>query len=146
VGEFGDTHASAFMRFVSPFWMAADYFSTASLPELLLGKGPGYGFVPAAFYATSSDTWFKLFIEYGLVGALVFTIFCVSCFRRSRCPKPVIIGLVYHYLFTGNHLLNTSLLTIMVVLCTLSGPEPRPARIDRSSQYLPAVIAGSAAG
>jgi len=146
VGEFGDTQASAFIRFVSPFWMAADYFSTSSLPELLLGKGPGYGFVPAAFYATSSDTWFKLFIEYGLLGTLVFTIFCVSCFRRSRCPKPVIIGLVYHYLFTGNHLLNTSLLTIMVVLCTLSGPEPRPARIDRSSQYLPAVIAGWKAG
>jgi hypothetical protein len=145
VGEFGDTHASGFMRFVSPFWMAADYFSTVSLSELLLGNGPGYGFVPAAFYATSSDTWFKLFLEYGLFGALVFTIFCVSCFRRSRCPKPVIIGLIYHYLFTGNHLLNTSLLTIIVVLCTLSGPEPRPARIDRSSQYLPA-FGGSTAG
>jgi hypothetical protein len=145
VGEFNDTQASAFMRFVSPFWMAADYFNTASLPEFLLGKGPGYGFVPAAFYATSSDTWFKLFLEYGLVGALVFTIFCVSCFRKSRCPKPVIIGLIYHYLFTGNSLLNSSLLTIMIVLCTLSGSEPRRGRSNQPSPYPSPLVSGTTA-
>jgi hypothetical protein len=134
VGEFGDTGASGFMRFVSPFWMAADYINTASLAEFLLGKGPGYGYIRAAFYSTYSDTWFKLFLEYGLFGAFVFTVFFLSCFRRSRCPKPVIIGLIYHYLFTGNNLLSTSLLTIMVVLCTLSGPEPRPVRIESGAR------------
>jgi hypothetical protein len=146
VGEFNDTHASAFIRFVSPFWMAADYFNTASLPEFLLGKGPGYGYVRASFYATSSDTWFKLFLEYGLFGAFVFTIFCLSCFRRSRCPKPLIIGLIYHYLFTGNNLLNTPLLTIMIVLCTLSGAEARQVRNDIASGHRPGVGLSSSAG
>jgi hypothetical protein len=150
IGEFEDTRASGFMRFVSPFWMAADYFDKGSLPEFLLGKGPGYGAIGAnfgaAFYATSSDTWFKLFLEYGLVGAFVFTIFLGSCFRRSRCPTPLIAGLIYHYLFTENNLLTPSLLIIMVVLCTLNGPEPRRGRISETGQHPSSLVARSAAG
>jgi hypothetical protein len=151
VGEFEDTRASGFARFVSPLWMAADYFHTASPPELLLGKGPGYGAIGAkfgaVFYGTSSNTWFKLFLEYGLVGAFVFTIFLGSCFRRTRCPTPLIAGLIYHYLFTQNNLVTSSLLIIMVVLCTLNGPEPRRGRIAETEYPSPSsLVAGSTAG
>jgi hypothetical protein len=58
------------------------------------------------FMLTFSDTWLKLFLAHGLFGALALTIFCVSCLRRSRCPKPVVIRLIYHYPFTGNSLLK----------------------------------------
>jgi hypothetical protein len=145
VGEFGNPNASAFMRFVSPFWQAADHFDTASVAEVLLGKGPGFGALKGKFYSTVSDTWFKLVLEYGLVGAFVFTFFLRSCFRRSRCPTPLIFGLIYHYVFTGNNLLTPSLLIIMVVLCTLNGPEPRRGRIYETGQYRPAFLARSAA-
>jgi hypothetical protein len=124
MGEFQDPGASGFIRFVSPLWEAADYLRTASLTELLCGNGPGYRNVHTSlFYEVSGNTWFKLFLEYGLVGAFVFTCFLGACFRRSRCPMPLIAGIVYNYLFTGNSLLDPSYLIIVAVLCTLNGPE-----------------------
>jgi hypothetical protein len=150
VGEFQDTHASGFTRFVSPFWMAADYFPSASLRQLLLGNGPGgEGFVPRLgelTYHASGNTWFNLIYSYGLIGAFVFTCFLASCFRRSRCPKPLIVGLIYNYLFTGGSLVGTSCQIIMVVLCTLNGPEPRRGRIDEPGQYQSSLVPGSVAG
>ena len=43
IGEFQDTRSSGFIRFTSSFWIAADYFPTASPLQLLLGNGPGEG-------------------------------------------------------------------------------------------------------
>ena len=106
-----------------PFLMAGDYFSRASLSGLLFGNGFGNIFNPREFYIASADTWFKLVYEYGLIGSFVFVCFLGSCFRRSWCPAPVVLGIVYGYLFTGNDLLDPTVLTIMVVLCTLM---PRP--------------------
>lgn len=131
VDEFQNTDASGFIRFVSPFWMAADYLHRTSLGELLSGKGPGYGDLHGVlFYTASSDTWFKLFLEYGLFGAFIFMLFLGSCFRRSRCPTPLMVGLLYNYLFSGNSLLDPTFLIIMVVLCTLHGPESRRGHIN----------------
>jgi hypothetical protein len=135
LGEFENTGASGFARFVSPFWMAAEYFDTASLSGFLFGNGlGGIGFIPPRmFYTASGDTWFNLLYEYGLLGAFVFTCFLGFCFRRSLCPAPVIAGLLFNYLFTGNTFLDPAYLTIVAVLCTLSGPEPRRAgRTDAS--------------
>jgi len=139
LGEFEDTHASGFMRFISPFWMTAEYFDTTSLPGLLRGNGPGTaeGFVASAFYKPNGSTWFKLLYEYGLIGAFIFICFLGSCFRRSRCPKPLIAALIYYFVFTGGLLLSSELLIIMVVLCTLSGPEAGESRSDRATGYRP---------
>jgi hypothetical protein len=139
VGEFEDTHASGFMRFISPFWMAAEHFDTASLSSLLRGNGPGTGdgFVVRAFYKPNASTWFKFLYEYGLIGAFIFMCFLGSCFRRSRCPKPLIAALIYCFVFTGGLLLSPAFLIIMVVLCTLSGPEAGESRSDRATGYRP---------
>jgi hypothetical protein len=137
VDEFENPNASGFQRFISSFWMATEHFDTASLEVLVRGNGPATmkDFVPRAFYASFGGTWFKVLYEYGLIGAFIFTCFLAACFRRSRCPKPVVVALIYYYLFTGNNLLNTPLLTIMVVLNSLSGPETGQNRIDRVSGY-----------
>ena len=146
VSEFQNTRASGFTRFVSSFWMAEDYFPTASPLQLLLGNGPGLGFNPTlrggdAVYLASGSTWFNLIYSYGLIGAFLFICLMASCFRRSRCPKPLIVALIYTYLVTGGSLVgSTPLYTIMVVLCTLSGPEPRRGRIDEPG------VTGSIAG
>jgi hypothetical protein len=145
LGEFQDTGASGFMRFVSPFWMAADYFHTGSLWEFLFGNGlGGIGFVPLGFYTKSGDTWFNLVYEYGLLAAFVFTCFLGFCFRRSWCPTPVIVGLVYNYLFTGNVLLDPAYLTIVVVLCTLNGPTVPRGQMDEAGRSRLPVVAGAA--
>jgi hypothetical protein len=149
ISEFQNTHASGFSRFVSSFWMAEDYFPTASLQELLLGNGPGPGFVPHQgdlIYHASGNTWFNLIYLFGLIGAFLFTCFMASCFRRSRCPKPLIVALIYHYLFTGGAVASTVVQIIMVVLCTLNGPEPRRGRIDEPGQYRSSLVPGSVAG
>jgi hypothetical protein len=146
LGEFENTGSSGFSRFVSSFWQAADYFKTASLAELLFGKGPGYGFVPSAFYATESNSWFKLFLEYGAFGSFVFICFFTACFRRSRCPKPLIVALMYNFLFTGaTSLINSFFIILMVVLCTLSRPEPRRLRLNETDRYPSSLVTRSTA-
>ena len=123
-GEFQNTSASGFGRFVRPFWMVAEYFNTASLSGVLFGNALGHGFVSRELYgAEGGSTWFNMVYEYGLIGTFVLACFLGTCFQRSWCPAPVIVGTVFHYLFTGNNLFDPSWLTIMVVLGTL---RPRP--------------------
>jgi hypothetical protein len=142
IGELEDVHASGFQRFISPFWMVAEHFNNASLQALIRGNGPATmkEFVPLANYSSFGGTWFKVLYEYGLIGFFVFTCFLATCFRGSRCPKPVIAALIYYYLFTGDALLSTPLLTIMVVLCTLNGPDRRLGRIEEARHSPPALV------
>jgi hypothetical protein len=149
IGEFEDTHSSGFERFVGSFWMAAEYFPAASLLQLLLGNGPGEGFHPdrgGLIYSGGGATWFNWIYLYGLIGAFLFTCFMASCFQRSPCPKPLIVALIYHYLVTGGAVAGTVVQIIMVVLCTLNGPEPRRGRIDEPGRYRSSLVPGSVAG
>jgi hypothetical protein len=145
IGEFEDVNASGFQRFTSSFWMVAEHFSTASLQALIRGNGPATmkEFVPLANYSVLGNTWFKLLYEYGLIGAFIFTGFLASCFRASWCPKPLMIGLIYSYVFGADHLISTSFLTIMVVLCTLSGPASRVGRVDEFGHSRASLVPGS---
>jgi hypothetical protein len=135
IGEFEDVNSSGFGRFISSFWMAAQHLDAASAPVLVRGNGPATmkEFVPDRYYLTTGATWFKVLYEYGLIGAFLFPCFLCACFRGSRCPKVVIAALTYYYIFTGDGLLSTPILTIMVVLCTLSGPEPRRGHTERTA-------------
>jgi hypothetical protein len=138
IGEFQDVNASGFMRFISSFWMIAEYFDIGSLQAWIYGNGPATmkEFSPLGNYSTAGDTWFKLLYEYGLMGFFVLTCFLATCFRGSRCPKPVIAALIYFYIFTGEGLIYTPTLTMMIVLCTLNGPEPRRGRIEETVEPL----------
>jgi hypothetical protein len=149
IGEFQENGSSGFVRFTSSFWMAAEYFPTASLPQLLLGNGPGEGAHPHRgdlAYTASASCWLNWIYLYGLIGAFLFTCFMASCFQRSRCPKPLIVALIYQYLFTGGSVAGTVTQIIMVILCTLNGPEPRRGRIDEPGQYRSSLVPGSVAG
>jgi hypothetical protein len=139
-GEFEDTGASGFGRFVAPFWLAAKAFETESWQALLLGSGPGAAKFVYTWYGGSSVTWFKIFHEYGMIGSFIFVCFLASCLRRSRCPGLVVAAIIFAYVFLQG------MMTITIALCTLSGPEPRRRRIGGSSQYQPSFVAGSAAG
>jgi hypothetical protein len=144
LGEFQDPHASGFMRFTSSFWQVADYFKIASLQDLFFGKGPGYGYVRANFYNTSSSAWFKLFLEYGALGTFVLPCFFSYCLRGSRCPKPFLAALIYYYWVLGN-IVGASAVAMMAVLCTLNGPEPRRLRRNETDRYPSSLVTGSTA-
>jgi hypothetical protein len=147
-GEFENTGSSGFARFISPFWLAAKQFSTVSLEALLLGSGPGTTKILAdTWYAGGfAPTWIKILYEFGIIGSCIFVCFLASCLRGSRCPGVVLAAIIFTYVFHGSQVLSTSLLTMMIVLCTLSGPEPRRGRIGATSQYRSSVIARPAAG
>jgi hypothetical protein len=143
IDEFQNTKTSGFSRFISPFWLAAEQFDTASLQALLLGNGPGTAkIVSAKTWYTGGfvATWLKLFYEYGMLGSFMIGCFLASCLRRSRCPGLVVAAIIFAYVFLQG------IMTITIVLCTLSGPEPRRGRIDEAGQYRSPLIIGSAAG
>jgi hypothetical protein len=152
LGEFNQSQSSGyassgFARYVAPFWMAADYFPTASIAQLLSGNGPHFGFVfkNGRLSCACGSAWFNFVYYYGLIAAFVFTCFWVCCFRRSRCPKPLLIALIYWQWVIGN-ILGVFTLIIMVVLCTLNGPELRRRRVNEAIQHQPALEAGLITG
>jgi hypothetical protein len=146
-GEFEDTHASGFLRFVAPPQLAARQVDTASLQALLFGSGPGSAknFNTTVWYSAFTPTWFKLFIEYGIIGSSIILCFFASCLRRSRGPGVMRAAFACSYLFVMGSL-STWFMTVVVVLCTLHGPEARPGRIVDSRRSEPAFAAGSGAG
>jgi hypothetical protein len=133
-GEFYDTNASGFSRFVAPFWVAADYLELASARALLLGNGPGTtaGFLSGFWYGGMTGTPIKLFYEYGLIGSFVFILFIAQCCRGTLCPRLVVAAIFCTYVLGGS-LLATPYLTILIVLLTLSRRE-RHRRYEKRAQ------------
>lgn len=135
--------ASGHFRFVGPFWLAAKFFDTGSLQAVLLGSGPGTITQLNDLRYSGSAGWLKALYEYGIIGLFVFICFLASCLRRSRCPKPVLAAIIFNY-FQNGDFFTTWICTIMIVLCTLHGPERRHRRIDRQADTGPtlAPVAG----
>jgi hypothetical protein len=147
VNEFNDTRDSGFVRFVAPFWLAAENLDTASLQALLVGGGPGTTRVVIynSWHSGFGVTWLKLFLEYGIFGSFIFIYFIGSCFRKAICPG--LLGAVFgfYWLFVEGVFLGTGFIVIAMVLCTLHVYEPRQRRSDETSLYQPILAAGSRA-
>jgi hypothetical protein len=145
-GEFQTTNSSGSQRFVTPLWLAAKHFDTGSLQALLVGNGPG---TVKNFYdlwwGGSPNTLLKTLYEYGIIGSFTYVWFFASCLRRSRCPGIVLGALIFIFVFEQGYLV-TWFWTMIIVLCTLHGPEPRRGRINEAGRYEPSLVAGSASG
>jgi hypothetical protein len=133
VGEFEAVGSSGFGRFVSPFWAAAQQFDLEALQALLFGSGPGtakFGTHMWFGWANyNTNTWIKIFHEYGIIGSFIFACFMAGCLRRSRCPGLVIAAQMFAFLFLQG-MIDTA-----IVLCTLNGPGPRRAPVDETNEY-----------
>jgi hypothetical protein len=139
--EFESPGSSGFSRFVGPFWMAAKFFDTGSLQEWLVGNGPGSkGQLNDIWYGGASG-WLKQLFEYGIIGSFIFICFLASCLRGSRCPRLVLAAVIFTIFFIQDFLV-TWFFTIMIVLCTVHGREPRHGRIDKVSRYGSSLVAG----
>jgi hypothetical protein len=136
-GEFENTHASGFARFVSPLWLTAMHFETASLQALLVGNGPGTAKALASvtrWWAANPSSWLKWLYEYGIIGSFLFVCLCGSCLRRSRCPGLVLAALIVIELFAAGFL-TSWFLTVVITLCTLQSGEPRLSHVDTLGRY-----------
>lgn len=139
-GEFEDPDASAFGRFVAPVLLTIRQFDTGSVFSLLVGNGPGTAKLlnASTFYYAYTPTWFKLFVEYGIIGSFIFVCFLASCLRRSKCPTLVLAAMIVNYIFNVDFL-TTSFLTLIIVLCTLNSAEAREVSGDGARGYRPRV-------
>jgi hypothetical protein len=147
IGEFENTQASGFARFVSPFWLTKQNFETASLAQLLLGHGPGTAdsFANDVWYTGFAETWFKLLYEYGIIGSTIFVGFLAACMRKTTCSTIVLAALLFSYVFLGGQLLAPQTLIILIVLGTLSRSEIRGRPNLGDGRFRPSLIGGSAA-
>lgn len=140
--ELQSTGSSGFNRFIGPFWMAGHLFRTASLQILLIGSGPGTKtLLDNAVWYSGISGWLKQLFEYGMIGSFIFGCFLASCLRGSRCPKLVLAAVMFTYFFISDFLILW-VFTIMLVLGTLHGPEPRHSRIGMKTRAL-ATLASS---
>ena len=136
---------SGYARFISPFFLAARQFDTASLAQLLLGSGPGTikyfanEWVNVWYTGGFAAEWIKIFYEYGMIGTFVFICFLISCLRRSKCPALVRAAILFAYVFLQGGM------TITIPLCTLNGPSPRD-RVDEASRRGRSLVAASGSG
>ena len=149
MGEFEDTRASGFGRFIGPFWLLGDYFHLASVRELLIGSGPGTtgaftGQFRFWYTGGMTVTWIKLLYEYGLIGSVIFILFLVGCCRRTPCPKILVVAVFFSYVFLGGYLVSSPFLAIMIVLLTLSGSKSRRGQIDATKRYRPSFVEADA--
>jgi hypothetical protein len=128
--EFHETNASGFARFVSPLWEARTFLEQGSASALLFGSGPGTfeEFTERLWFAGQGSggvTWFKLFYEYGLMGAAAFTCFLASSLRGSRCSRLIVAAVLFMYCFLGGQLLDPASVVIIIVFCTLNRIQPQ---------------------
>ena len=135
--ELEQVGSSGFGRFIGPYWSVTKFFHTAPLQAILVGYGPGAKSQLGDDWFVNG--WFRQLYEYGLIGSFIFICFLLSCLRRSRCPKLVLAGAVFTYFFNADPL-STWVSTIMIVLCTLHGPEPRHGRVAREPGKLPELV------
>ena len=148
MGEFREIGSSGFMRFVGPFWLLSDYFSEATLREILVGNGPGTLAAFAAqdrfsYSAGATPAMVKLPFEYGLIGVVVYILFLTSCVHRTLCPRIIAAALIFTFIFLGGGIIATPYQTIFMVLVTLNSRSSPFERSDPTGRYYPAALACS---
>ena len=123
LGEFGNTQSSGSMRFLGPFWASFDLFP--GRPDLLVsGFGPGAAFDAVAHldYSAHDASWFKLLVEYGLIGALPFAVFYGYCLFAGSPDRLLSTAFLFVVLFLGGYLLGFYLQ--FLILALLVWPRP----------------------
>jgi hypothetical protein len=135
VSEFQSDQSSGFARFLSPFYLFHDYVFPR-LQTTLFGLGPGSIelFFNKADYLAHDPTWGKLFFEYGVVGALPFSVFVVYCFFAGARSMWLSSALFFTYLLLGGNLVDARVHAIILALCILQNrPADMQSRVEPSS-------------
>ena len=119
--EFNNPRSSGFMRFVGPYLFIVDILST-NPGQLLFGYGPGsVGEVKAqADYEVLDSSWFKLLVEYGLIGTISFLQFYIYVLFARSTNRLLSFACLIQFLFLGGFL--NSFYVQFLYLCLVSWP------------------------
>jgi len=130
VNEFTKTTTSGYARFLSIFSTIRD-FVLPHTDTLLLGLGAGSfrDVGQHVSYAWHAPTWGKIFVEYGLIGALVYFPLLMYVFFTSQQSPYIKVALGIQFLFLAEYALNPTVHNLLLAL--LAWPV---ASISKQSQ------------
>ncbi|HEX2584968.1 MAG TPA: hypothetical protein VHL14_07545 [Steroidobacteraceae bacterium] len=116
IGEFNSTGSSGFARFVGGFYLFNQFLSDHPI-RALFGAGAGMfkEYAPLAHYPVAEMPLFKMVLEFGIAGALLYFSFLFYCLSSSALPSAVALAVALTFLLNGlyvpfSHALSLSLL------------------------------------
>ncbi len=130
--EIGSSRSSGYIRYLAQFDLIARYGGEA---RALIGWGPGAMERAEGFLRGSGNPSLKLFIDYGLIGLMMFWTFLVSAmWRRDIVLVPIM--LLVQFQLGGGSLLFSPLLVLISMLCIWSGRNQAPFAAFRQGSDL----------
>jgi hypothetical protein len=123
-GEANYSGSSAYARYFAQFEFIGQY--TGKLRSLI-GFGPGAMERSPSFFSGSGNPALKLFIDYGIIGLILFVAFLlVSCWRRDIAV--IAIFSLVNFQLGGGNLLFPPLIILTAILCIWSRPPEKGLR------------------
>ncbi len=117
LGEFGHPFSSGSMRFFAPFWLTRDVILD---DPLIFWFGLGPGATSDTFllpdYAVQDTFWLKLFLEYGVFGAVPFMGFYLFVLFHRSPDKLLSFAFLFQSMFLGGYLNSYFVQFLMLVL------------------------------
>jgi len=118
LSDFTNPLASGSGRFLAPYWVISDLLQQGRSHVLIWGLGPGElkQIVENTDYFVQDSSWFKLLIEYGLIGsASFFLFFLISIFAKSP-DKILSAACLVQFMLLGGYLLSFYVHFLFLVL------------------------------
>jgi hypothetical protein len=139
LGEFDSEQSSAYMRFVGGFYLF-DKFLWQDPWRALFGYGAG-SFVSYAnrihYFAAAEMALFKMVMEFGLVGALVYFGFLFGCLYSSSAPRLLILAVGITYFLNGIYVPFAHGLALSLLLwnsVSIDGARTRVSGLKRTRE------------
>ncbi len=121
VSEFNSTGSSGFARFVGGFYLFDQYLWQHPLRAAFgLGAGNFKDYVPMAHYPVVEMPLFKMVLEFGLFGALLYFCFLIACLSSSNLPGAVAVAIAMTFLLNGLYVPFSHAISISLLMWTSS--------------------------
>jgi hypothetical protein len=118
LSEISQPGTSGHMRFITPFWMMGDVFSTDAR-ALLLGIGGGRSEQLTLPYAYAVNTPVKVMVEYGAPALIAYLLLFVLG-RKTRMQAAIVLPALVLFLFTGGYQQFAPMIFIVLLLTSVA--------------------------
>lgn len=119
IGEFNSTGSSGFARFVGGFYLFGQFLSDHPM-RALFGAGAGMfkDYAPLAHYPVAEMPLFKMVLEFGIAGALLYFAFLFYCLSSSALPLAVVTAIAITFLLNGLYVVFSHALSLSLLVWT----------------------------
>lgn len=124
IGEFNSTGSSGFARFVGGFYLFNQFLADHPV-RALFGAGAGMfkDYAPLAHYPVAEMPLFKMVLEFGIAGSLLYFSFLFYCLSSSALPSAVAVAIALTFLLNGLYVPFSHALALSLLVWT-SRPMP----------------------